>query len=209
MKNTKRELPWFSFYDYTGIQRHLEKRARQGWRLIKAEKGGWLYRRMEPKALHYAVVYFPDASQFDPGPTEGQQTLRDYCLAAGWEPVTDWGTMQIYCNSEPSPVPIETEPSIQLKTIHKTMKRTFLPGQLVDLLLFLFLLGMQWKDLYWDPADYLSAPTHLALFLMMITGILAAVFTCAGISAPSGPSPTAAAVCPPPAGTCSSGRCWG
>ena len=39
MKNFKRELPMFSFYSYTSIQRHLEKRAREGWRLIKAEKG--------------------------------------------------------------------------------------------------------------------------------------------------------------------------
>lgn len=170
MKDTKREIPLYSAYSYTAIQRRLEKRAREGWRLIKVDKGIWLYRRMEPKELHYAVVYFPDSSQFDPGPTEGQQTFRDYCLAAGWEPVTDWGQMQIYCSPLPDPVPIETEPSIQLATIHRTMWRNFLPGHLILLALEVYGLWLASKDLYWDPADYLSSPDqlwHLAITLIV------------------------------------------
>ncbi len=173
MKDQKRELPMFSFYNYTAIQRHLEKRAREGWRLIKAERGQWLYRRMEPKELHYAVVYFPDSSQFDPGPTEGQQTLRDYCLAAGWEPVTGWGQVQIYCSPQPDPVPIETEPSIQLDTIHRTMWKNFLPGELALLALMLFQLWMQVKDFYWDTADYLSSPHKFTLLILIFLGLLA------------------------------------
>ena len=31
MKDTKRRLEMFSFYDHTAIQAHLEKMARQGW----------------------------------------------------------------------------------------------------------------------------------------------------------------------------------
>lgn len=173
MKDIKREVPMFSFYNYTAIQRHLEKRAREGWRLIKADRGSWLYRRMEPKDLHYAVVYFPDSSQFDPGPTEGQQTLRDYCLAAGWEPVTGWGQAQIYCSPLPDPVPIETEPSIQLRTIHRTMWRNFLPGNLVLLAPLLFELWMWGKDLYWDTAATLSSPSKLSILLLTFLAILA------------------------------------
>lgn len=172
MKSTKWELPMFSPYNYTAMERRLEKRAREGWRLVKAERGGWLYRRMEPKELHYAVVYFPDASQFDPGPTEGQQTLRDYCLAAGWEPVTDWGQAQIYCNPQPDPAPIETEPSIQLQTIHKSMWRSFLPGELMLLALFLFQLWLWSKDLYWDPSEVLSSPSNLGSLSMHLLGVL-------------------------------------
>lgn len=180
MKDTKRELPMFSFYSYTAIQRHLEKRAREGWRLIKADKGVWLYRRMEPKELHYAVVYFPDSSQFDPGPTEGQQTLRDYCLAAGWEPVTGWGQMQIYCSPLPDPVPIETEPSIQLATIRRTMRRSFLPGQLLLLALEVYRLRLASKDLYWDPADYLSSPDQLCHLVITLIVPLVLLINVAG-----------------------------
>lgn len=180
MKNFKRELPMFSFYSYTSIQRHLEKRAREGWRLIKAEKGGWLYRRMDPKDLHYAVVYFPDSSQFDPAPTEGQQTLRDYCLAAGWEPVTGWGQAQIYCNPQPDPVPIETEPSVQLSTIRRTMRRTFLPDMLSSAVLFLGLWAMQLANLYRDPAEYLASSSNLWLLLSLLLGLLSQLMDVGG-----------------------------
>lgn len=180
MKDTRWELPIFSFYNYTAIQRHLERRAREGWRLVKADKGRWLYRRMEPKDLHYTVVYFPDSSQFDPGPTEGQQTLQDYCLAAGWEPVTGWGQAQIYCSPLPDPVPIETEPSIQLDTIHRTMRRNFLPSNLALLALFLFQLWIQAKDLYWDTAGTLSNPSKLSILAFILLGMLADLVDVAG-----------------------------
>ncbi len=171
MRETKRRWELFSFYDHTGIERHLEKMAREGWRLVSAEKSRWTYRRAEPKALRYAVVYYPDASQFDPGPTEGQQTLRDYCLAAGWEPVADWGQMQIYATDREDPVPIDTDPDIQLETIHRTMKRSFLPANLVLLVLFLTQLGMRLSDLYWDMADCLSSGSDLSLFFMLFSVI--------------------------------------
>lgn len=180
MKDTRWEIPMFSFYNYTAIQRHLEKRAREGWRLVKADRGRWLYRRMEPRDLHYTVVYFPDSSQFDPGPTDGQQTLQDYCLTAGWEPVTGWGQAQIYCSPLPDPVPIETEPSIQLDTIHRTMRRNFLPGNLVTLALFLFQLWMWGKDLYWDMAGTLSTPSKLSILAFILLGILADLVDLAG-----------------------------
>lgn len=170
MQTVKRELPMFSFYHYTSIQRHLEKRAREGWRLMKAEKGRWLYRRMEPKELRYAVVYFPDSSQFDPGPTEGQQTLQDYCLAAGWEPVADWGQMQIYCTADPDALPIETEPSVQLDTIRRTMKRNFLPGTVSLLAVFLLQMGLQFSSFRRSPAEYLSSTANLPLLLLILLG---------------------------------------
>ncbi len=170
MKTIKREIPFFSFYQYTAIQRHLEQQALAGWRLIKAENGRWLYRRSEPKALRYTVVYFPDSSQFDPGPTEGQQTLRDYCLSAGWEPVADWGQMQIYCTESPDPVEIETEPASQLATIHRTMKRNFLPGIGSLLAIFLLQLGMQISSLRRSPAEYLSNTTNLFLWCLLLLG---------------------------------------
>ena len=47
-----------------------------------------------------------------------------------------------------------------------------LPGQLLLLLLFLMNLWMQGKSLYWDPAEYLSTPSHLAILLVIATGIL-------------------------------------
>ena len=84
MKDTKRRLEAFAFFDHTGIQAHLENMAAQGWMVEQPGTYLWRYRRIEPQTLRFAVTYFPAASEFDPDPTEGQQIYEDYCQAAGW-----------------------------------------------------------------------------------------------------------------------------
>ena len=79
MKDTKRRLEVFSFYDRAHIERHLEAMAARGWLQERMGKFGWVYRRIEPKRLTFHVSYFPDASDFDPGPTWGQLTFQDFC----------------------------------------------------------------------------------------------------------------------------------
>ena len=69
MKNRKRRVELLSFYDHVGISRHLEKMAAKGWMLEKITNLGWVYRRIEPKQLHFTVSYYSKASEFDPEPT--------------------------------------------------------------------------------------------------------------------------------------------
>ena len=59
MKNTKRRIEPLSFFDHTGISGHLEKMAAKGWMIEKIINTGWVYRRIEPKNIHFAVSYFP------------------------------------------------------------------------------------------------------------------------------------------------------
>ena len=77
MRNTKRELPLFSMYDHTGMERHLEEMAVQGWMLEKTTGFGWVYRRCEARRVRYAVTYFPKASAYEPGPSEDKQIFQD------------------------------------------------------------------------------------------------------------------------------------
>ena len=56
MKDTKRRLMTFTFYDRTGIEKDLEKQAEKGWLLEKCAATGWIYRRIEPAKIHFAVV---------------------------------------------------------------------------------------------------------------------------------------------------------
>jgi len=65
MRKTKRRLETLSFYDHTGISAHLEKMAAKGWMLERVANYGWIYRRMEPRKLHFAVCYYPKASEYD------------------------------------------------------------------------------------------------------------------------------------------------
>ena len=74
MKETKRCFADFSFYDPPAIQQKLEDMAAQGWMFHKPGRFLWTYRQITPQKLRFAVTYFPDASDFDPAPTEAQLT---------------------------------------------------------------------------------------------------------------------------------------
>ena len=47
--NKKRELNLYAFYDHTGLERHLEKMAANGWMLESVGTYALRYRRCEPK----------------------------------------------------------------------------------------------------------------------------------------------------------------
>lgn len=125
MKDTKRRLEFFTFYDHTRIEAHLERMAEQGWLL---EKIGplWTYRRTEPKQLTFSACYFPKASQFDPEPSEEQETFYDFCRHSGWTLAAASAQMQIFYNERPDPVPIETDPALEVETIHRSAKKSVL-----------------------------------------------------------------------------------
>lgn len=156
MRETKRIMPIFSFYDRTGIQTYLEKQANNGWMLEKMGGFTWKFRRIEPKKIHFAVVYFPKASGFDPGPSEEQQTFQEFCAHSGWKLAAFSGQLQIFYNEAASPVPIETDPEMELDNIHRTAKKSYLPSYLlliVSALMQLFVFGMNWNN---DPLQVLS-----------------------------------------------------
>lgn len=166
MRNTKREFSLYSFYDHTNIQKHLEAMAAKGWMLEKIGNFGWVYRKTEPKFFHFAVTYFPNASEFDSAPGEGQQTFQDYCAEAGWQPVARWAQMQIFFNEAEDPVPIETDAAVQVDTIHSAMKRNYLIGQAVMAALGLLQLGMNFSDLFKHPTDTLVNPSFFFLIFV-------------------------------------------
>lgn len=163
MKQTKHELLMFySYYDRSGIARHLENMAAQGWMLEKLGNWSWRYRRMEPRKLHFAVTYFPTASQFDPHPSEGQETFWDLCAMAGWELVSTAAQIQIFCNEQEDPVPIETDPNLELDTMNRSMKRGFLSSYWALLVISLMQIGMNLWQLRKDPIDVLSSSSRLS-----------------------------------------------
>ena len=131
MKETKRRIEITSFYDHTGIETHLEKMAAKGWLLEKVSNFFWTYRRVEPTTVKFAVTYFPTASDFDPKPSESQQTFVDYCAQSRWKLAGLFAQMQVFYNEEENPVPIETDPLLQVENIHKAMKRNFIPSSLI------------------------------------------------------------------------------
>jgi len=152
-KTELRRLERFPFYDFTGIETHLQNMAARGWLLKERGNTFWTYEKIPPQELTFAVSYLPDWSEFDPQPTDGQQLYYELCESAGWVLVATWNKMQIFCTSNPNPVPLETDPQTRLETIEKAMNRSLLP----NLFVMLLLIGVQ----FWNFGNQIANnPMH-------------------------------------------------
>ncbi len=158
----------FMLYDYLGVEKHLKKMAQKGWKLDKVNPAVWRYRRIEPTDLTYAITYVPDASGWNPEPTDSQLTLEEYCAEAGWEKIGDWEQMQIFCSTEERPIPIETDEALRLEMIQKSMKKSFLPSQFVILIMMTILLA-QHVSLWFSyhRLEYLAQDSKLLLIIFL------------------------------------------
>ena len=176
MKETKRRLETFSFYDRTGLEEHLARMAAEGWLLDKIGQFLWHYRRIEPKKLTFSVTYFPKASAFDPGPSEEQETFYDFCRHTGWVLAASSAQLQVFYNEGPDPVPIETDPALEVESIHRTMKRSFLPSQLMLLAVAVLDVGLLVWRLIDDPIGLLASPASVLtamcwVLVFVLTGV--------------------------------------
>ncbi len=172
MLKTKRRMEFFAFYDDQGIARHLERMAQKGWMIERINNYFWTYRRIEPQRLRFAVTYFPEASDFNPGPTENQQTFQEYCESAGWRFAVQWCQMQIFYSENSDAVPLETEEPIRLQNIHRCMRKNFLPGNIVILILMGILLGLQLLSIPRDLLSLLAENTRLITITLLLLAIL-------------------------------------
>lgn len=180
MRKTKRRMETLSFYDHTGIAAHLEKMAAKGWMLDRIANYGWTYKRIEPKKLHFSVSYYAKASEYDPEYPENQQTFHDFCAHTGWQLVCTFFQMQVFCNEQEDPVPIETDPVLEVENIHASMMKHFFWGHAVLLVLssvmgFFFLMGVYGNIIYTlaDPMKVFSGMCWLLVFVLAVTELTA------------------------------------
>jgi hypothetical protein len=106
MKDIKKKVEFFTFYDKTGIEKHLEQMALEGWLLEKMSAFCWTYRRIEPKKMRFSVSYYATITDFEPEPTEEQQAFNEFCEHSGWKLATQTVQMQVFYNENDNPVPI-------------------------------------------------------------------------------------------------------
>lgn len=162
MKNRKRRIESLSFYDHSGISKHLEKMALKGWLIEKITNWGWIYKKIEPQKLHFTITYYPKASEFDPEPSEAQKRFYDFCEHTGWILACASAQMQIFYNEQENPIPIETDPVVEVDIIHKACKKNFIPAYTVLLLLSILNGAMFISRVLGHPIDLLSNPTNLS-----------------------------------------------
>lgn len=168
MRETKYRMENLALYDYRRVEEHLSAMASRGWRLESVGPWLWKYHRAEPARVRYAVAYIQDVSRFNPDPTERQQTLEELCGAVGWTKVADWCQMQIFCSEAEDPVPLETEESLRLEAVHRSMGRYFLPAHLLLLAVFLFYSGRFLRAVAKNPLRCLADNSALACLPLIV-----------------------------------------
>lgn len=122
MKETKRRMEFFSLYDHTNIEKHLEKMALKGWLIEDIGSYFWKYQKIEPKKLRFSVVYYPKAVNEGTVVSADRQHFIDMCTSGGWKYIINQGQMHIFCTKDENTPPIETDPEIQIECIHKFAK---------------------------------------------------------------------------------------
>ena len=164
MKTTRRDLIPFSFYDHTGMERHLEKMARKGWMVEELTNLGWKYRAIEPQKLHFSVSFDIRASDFAPEPTEEQATFQEFCARSGWKLAASSGWMQVFYNEAEDPLPIQTDPEMEIRMADKRA-RHMMPAYVIYFVLG-FLIGGGWcVSLVTKPIQTLTTPGGVLLGL--------------------------------------------
>ena len=176
MKETKKIFCHFSFYDQVRIQEKLEEMGEQGWMIVQPGNLTWTFKRIEPKKLKFSVTYFPNASEFDPGPTESELTKLDFCAQDGWKLAVKWGVMQIFYNEDKNAVPIETEPVAQVENVKKSMRKNVLLPHLFEAALIAWYMFLQIGMFKRDPVEYLSSPLKAYQIPMWICLLLACLY---------------------------------
>lgn len=156
------------------MERHLEEMAQQGWMVERMDSLWWVYRRCEKRRAHVAVSYDIQSSIFDPEGVEGER--EELCRYAGWQLAASTEKVKVFYNWEENPLPMETDPRIEVESVHRGVKSLFLPIYGLYLLL-----GFSWvcdlvADLAFDPIGRLSSYVQICqgvcgVLLLLLTAI--------------------------------------
>ena len=119
MKNTKMQFCHCAYYDYSGLQAFFEKQLRRGWMLKGTAPYGYSFRRVLPQEGNFAVTYIPQDTVEN---IEQISQLQELCIHDGWELIVANGQMLIFYNPQNDPIPIQTDPLVQIENIHKCLK---------------------------------------------------------------------------------------
>lgn len=122
MKDTKTVPIAFAFYDRANLERFLEEQAADGWLIVTYAPQFIKFRRIQPEKLHFSIIYHHTPVTINRLTSEQLEYL-EFCGRTGWYLVTAERRMLILANPAEHPIPIETDPRMQLENIHKSIKK--------------------------------------------------------------------------------------
>lgn len=114
----KRKYTFYAFQENetAAFAEYLEGMAANGWMLKTVMRNTvQCFERHEPRRLKFSVAVLPDSSEFESRDREEAVTFRAYCEEAGWKLLYGGTLWQIFYSEEEDPIPIETDPRVQLE----------------------------------------------------------------------------------------------
>lgn len=122
MKETKTVHISFAFYDRANLEKFLEEQAAEGWLIVTYAPNFIKFRRIRPEKLHFSIIYYHTPVTIN-RLTNEQLEYLEFCGRTGWYLVAAERRMLILANPAAHPIPIETDPRMQLENIHKSVKK--------------------------------------------------------------------------------------
>ncbi len=177
MKDTTKKIMNFRIDRYGETEIKLEKLAAKGLFLKECGSFLWTFRKGTPQKLKYTVTYFSEGSVFNPDITDNQQTYFDYAKAAGWNFVTQFNQMQIFCSEDDNPIPFETDEKEKLENIKRCMKKSFLPSRIGMILVFVLNFVVHFNSFQLNPVGFLSDSIRLFPVLMILAVLIYEVYS--------------------------------
>ena len=139
MLKTIRRPNLFSLYDRSGIVRYLKKMAARGWMLCDMRPFVWKFRRTEPRALEFSVIYDRKGDEYDFRASDRRKGMIEMGEEAGWTLAAATSTMQIFWTDEPDAIPMQTDPVSELDSISALMRKTIRN----EIIILAILIGLQ------------------------------------------------------------------
>lgn len=170
MKTRKHTWKYVAFFDFSEVKRYLEQKAREGWVLEHVLGIWWTFRRAEPRPAQVWVSYLQQ-DVYDPQPSQQVENMAELGEHTGWELTVETPTMQVFYNWETDPLPMETDPAIQIDGVDRALKRSVLGVYRVVFGLALAALLVQlW---YWWEAPLQFLSREVNYFLVDVLFVIA------------------------------------
>ena len=135
--------------DFTGITGWLEKMAAKGWMLDFCGILFWKFRKIEPQQVHFSAIYLPiDCNAFSPVRTPEVEELEELCAGTGWYWVSSMYQLQIFANEEADPAPLDSDPVVQVESLHRAMKQNVLPSNIILLVIAGVMALFCWSSIF-------------------------------------------------------------
>lgn len=160
---TKYDIPRWCICDYNAVEKHLEKRAAEGWAIDNLGIFIWKFKKDSPSKKRFSVVFSKSNSEFGTAPTKEQRLLFELTEEDGWKNEGKWNKMQIFSTTDLQADALETDEAVRFLSIQRAIEFPYIINYLLAGICLLILVTRSYSS-------YHGNPTLDNLWALIITG---------------------------------------